>query len=263
MFKSKTSDKITFENSTLVVFFSGNGNSTSFALSLLKSNFDFKNIGYLYCESLGNSVSYSPDEKSLEFNGSIYHNSSKNLFLLDLTGGVKSRNLAEFSEDFLKFVKENKFGKIIIVGVSDKVNVSDADLISKKANSYYLTNDSELKINCNMKEIKEAFKAKEEDRKGKKYYEMNLIDSCDDIRRVVQKLILEKIKFLFIFSFGDDMFDPFCALELYNKLCLLTGLKTKDEEVSRIELDPIKILENFESKGIKIEKYWKVLFKLD
>ena len=263
MFKSKTSDKITFENSTLIVFFCGNGNATSFALSLLKSNYEFKNIGYLYSEALGSSVSYSSDQKSLEFNGSIYYNSAKNLFLLDLTGGIKSRNLSEFSEEFIKFLKEEKFGKIILCGVSDKVNVSDADLITKKVNTYYLTNDSEFKNNYNMKEIKEAFKVEEKDRKGKKYYEMNLIDSCDDIRRIVQKLILDKTKFLFVFSFGDDMFDPFCGLGIYNKLCLLTELNTKDEEVNWVELDPVKILEHFESKGIKIEKYWKIMFKLD
>ena len=168
MFKSKTSDKITFENSTLIIFFCGNGNATSFALSLLKSNYEFKNIGYLYSEALGSSVSYSSDQKSLEFNGSIYYNSTKNLFLLDLTGGIKSRNLSEFSEEFIKFLKEEKFGKIILCGVSDKVNVSDADLITKKVNTYYLTNDSEFKNNYNMKEIKEAFKVEEKDRKGKK-----------------------------------------------------------------------------------------------
>ena len=92
---------------------------------------------------------------------------------------------------------------------------------------------------------------------------MNLIDSCDDIRRIVQKLILDKTKFLFVFSFGDDMFDPFCGLGIYNKLCLLTELSTKDEGVNWVELDPVKILEHFESKGIKIEKYWKIMFKLD
>ena len=46
MFKSKTSEKISFENTTLILFFSGKGNSTSFALSLLRSNNDFKNVGY-------------------------------------------------------------------------------------------------------------------------------------------------------------------------------------------------------------------------
>ena len=69
MFKSKVSEAISFVDSTLIIFFPGKGNSTSFALSLLKSNYEFSNIGYLYTESLASSVSYSPDGKNLEFNG--------------------------------------------------------------------------------------------------------------------------------------------------------------------------------------------------
>ena len=67
MFKSKVSETISFPESSLILFFQGKGNSTSFALSLLKSNHDFKNIGYLYSEYLSSSVSYSSDINSLLF----------------------------------------------------------------------------------------------------------------------------------------------------------------------------------------------------
>ena len=263
MFKSKTSEKVIFSNTTLILFFAGKGNSTSFALSLLKSNQEFQNIGYLYSEYLSSSVNYSPDGKSLEFNGSFYFNSSKKLIILDLTGGIKSRELNEFVEELINFIKENKFSKIYIVGSSSKDNANDIDLVSKIINIYYLTNDSEEKINCNMKTIKEAFKLSDEERKGKNYYEMSLLESCDSLKRVVQSLILEKIKFLLIFGFADPMFDPFCGLGLYKKLSLLLGFTDKDEEVKKVELDNISILNSFEKEGIKIENYWKILFKLD
>ena len=59
------------------------------------------------------------------------------------------------------------------------------------------------------------------------------------------------------------MFDPFCALGLYNKISVLIGLKEKDEKVQREELDNISILNSFEKKGIKIDNSWKILFHLD
>lgn len=263
MFKSKVSETITFPESSLILFFPGKGNSTSFALSLLKSNHDFKNIGYLYSEYLSSSVSYSSDINSLEFNGSIYHNNKINTFLLDLTGGVKSRNLNDFTEELIKFIKENKFKNIYAMGASTKDNVYDEDLISKIINIYYFSNDAECKINLDMKNIKDAFKVKEEEKKGKKYYEMKLLEDCDLLKRIVQKLILEKIKFLLIFGFTGGMFDPFCGLGLYNKISVLMGLKEKDEKVEREELDNIGILNNFEKKGIKIDNSWKILFHLD
>ena len=263
MFKSNSSAKINFENSSLILFFASKGNATSFSLSLIKSNYDFKNIGYIYSEHLSSSVNYSPDEKSLEFNGSLYHNSTKNIFLLDLTGGIKSRELEEFVTELITFIKNEKFNKIFIIGSSSKDNVYDEDLISKIINIYYLTNDSEYKMNYDIKNIKEAFRLKEEERKGKNYYEMTLLESCDSLKRVVQKLILEKIKFLFIFGFSGGLFDPFCALGLYNKICLLLGFKDKDEKVERKELDNLGILNEIEKKGIKIDNSWKILFKLE
>ena len=263
MFKSTTQEKIPFANSTLILFFPGKGNSTSFSFSLLTSNFDFKNIGYLYSEGLSSAVCYSSDCKNLEFNGSIYYNSSKNIFLLDLTGGIKSRELNDFVEELIKFIKENNFKNIYIIGSSSKDNVLDVDLVSKKVNIYYLTNDSNYKMNLNIKNIKEAFKLKEEERKGKTYYEMSLLESCDSLKRFVQKLILEKINFLFIFGFSGGMFDPFCGLELYNKVSVLIGLKDKEENVEKEELDNIGILKKIEKKGIKIDNSWKILFKLD
>ena len=263
MFKSKTSEKISFENTTLILFVSGKGNSTSFALSLLRSNNDFQNIGYFYSECLSSSVNYSSDGKSLEFNGSFYYNSSKKLTILDLTSGVKSRKLNDFVDELIKFIKESKFSKIYIIGSSSKDNVFDVDLVSKLINIYYLSNDSNEKINCNMKNIKEAFKVKDEERKGKTYYEMSLLESCDSLKRVVQKLILEKIKFLLIFGFAEPLFDPFCGMGLYKKISFLLGFTDKDEDVTKVELDNIGILNNFEKQGVKIESYWKTLFILD
>ena len=262
MFKPKESKKVNFANTTLILFFPGKGNSTAFALSLLKSNYDFQNIGYLYSESLSNSVNYSTDGKSLEFNGSLYFNSSTNIILLDLTGGVKNRELNDFVEEIIKFIKDSKFGKIYIVGTSSKDNVLDVDLVSKIINIYYLTNDTDLKKTYNMKNIKEAFNLKDEERKGKIYYEMNLLESCDTLKRVVQKLILEKIKFMFIFGFSEPLFDPFCGLGLYRKLGLILGLNDKDEQTTKVELDNLSILNHFEKQGVKIDKYWKILFKL-
>lgn len=263
MFKSTLSEKVNFADSSLILFFPSKGNSTSFSLSLLKSNFEFKNVGYLYSECLSSSVSYSTDGKSLEFNGSMYYNTSKKTFILDLTGGIKSRELNDFVEELIKFIRESKFKNIYIVGASSKDNVYDVDLVSKIINIYYLTNDPEYKMNFDIKNIKDAFKVKDEERKGKKYYEMNLLENCDSLKRVVQKLILEKINFLLIFGFYGGMFDPFCGLGLYNKISLLIGLKDMDEKVEREELDNIGILNNFEKKGIKIDNSWKILFHLD
>ena len=263
MFKSKTSEKLDFSQSILILFFPGKGNSTSFAQSLLQSNNEFKNLGYLYSDYLISSANYSNSGKSLEFNGSIYFNSSKKITILDLTGGIKKRKLNEFTEELLKFIKDSKFSKIYIVGSSSKDNVFDADLISKSINIYYCSNDSYDYSKYNMNTIKEAFKVTEEERKGKNYYEMNLLESCDSLKRVVQKLILEKIKFCMIFGFAEPMFDPFCGLALYKKLSLILGFSDKDEKVSKIELDNVSILLNFEKQGIKIDNYWKILFKLD
>ena len=103
-------------------------------------------------------------------------------------------------------------------------------------------------MNYNIKNIREAFRLQEEERKGKNYYEMSLLESCDSLKRFVQKLILEKIKFLLIFGFSSGIFDPFCSLGLYNKACLLLGFKDKDEKVEREELDNIGILNSFEKK---------------
>ena len=64
------------------------------------------------------------------------------------------------------------------------------DLVSKIINIYYLTNDPEYKMNFDIKNIKDAFKVKDEERKGKKYYEMNLLENCDSLKRVVQKLMM-------------------------------------------------------------------------
>ena len=114
-----------------------------------------------------------------------------------------------------------------------------------------------------MKNIKEAFKLKDEERKGKNYYEMNLLESCDLLKKVVQKIILEKIKFLLIFGFSDPLFDPFCGLGLFYKISAILGLNNTDKEVKKIELDNYAILENIEKQGIKIENSWKILFKLD
>ena len=263
MFKSKVSETISFPESSLILFFQGKGNSTSFALSLLKSNHDFKNIGYLYSEYLSSSVSYSSDINSLEFNGSIYYNNKKNIFLLDLTGGIKSRHLNDFTEELIKFIKDNKFKNIYIMGTSTKDNVYDEDLISKIINIYYFSNDSDYKINLDMKNIKDAFKVKEEEKKGKNYYELGLLESCDSLKRVVQKLILEKMKFLLIFGFAEPMFDPFCGMGLYKKIALILGLSNKDEEITKVEEDNISILNNFEKQGVKIDNYWKLLFKLE
>ena len=119
------------------------------------------------------------------------------------------------------------------------------------------------KINCNMKNIKEAFKVTDEERKGKTYYEMSLLESCDSLQRFVQKLILEKIKFLLIFGFAEPMFDPYCGMGLYKKLSVLLGLTDKDEDVTKVELDNVSILKNFEKQGVNIDNYWKLLFKLD
>lgn len=263
MFKSKTSEKFIFSNTSLILFFPGKGNSTSFSLSLLKSNYDFKNIGYFYSEYLSSSVSYSNDGNNLEFNGSFYYNSAKQLTILDLTGGIKSRELNEFVDELITFIKESKFIKIYIIGASSKDNVYDVDLVSKLINIYYFTNDLNEKINYNIKNIKEAFKVKEEEKKGKNYYELGLLESCDSLKRVVQKLILEKIKFLLIFGFAEPMFDPFCGMGLYKKIALVLGLSDKDEEITKVEEDNISILNNFEKQGVKIDNYWKLLFKLD
>ena len=264
MFKSKTSEKIDFSNTNLILFVPGKGNSTSFAISLLKSNNnDFKNIGYLYSEGLTSSVNYSTDGKSLEFNGSFYFNSSKKLTILDLTGGIKSRELNVFVEELIKFIKESKFIKVYIVGSSSKDNAYDEDLLSKIINIYYLTNDSGDYTKYNMKNIKDAFKVKDTERKVKTYYEMSLLESCDSLKRIIQKLILEKIQFLLIFGFADTMFDPFCGMGLFKKISLILGLSDKDEKVTKVEMDNISILEHFEKQGIKIDKYWKILFKLE
>ena len=43
---------------------------------------------------------------------------------------------------------------------------------------------------------------------------MSLLESCDSLKRFIQKLILDKINFLLIFGFAGGMFDPFCGLGL-------------------------------------------------
>lgn len=264
MFKQKIPEKISFKNKILVLFFPGKGNSTVFTLSLLTTNYPFKNIGYLFSEYLSSSVSYSENGKGeLEFNGTFFLNEPKNIILLNLTGGIKNKYLSEFAEELTNFIKLNNFKEIYIIGASGKDEANDIDLVSKKINIYYLTNNTEFQNICNMKSIKEAFKEEEKKRKGKTYYEMNLIDGCESLKRVVQKLILEKIKFVFIFGFANPLFDPFCAMGLYWKTAKLTGLGEKDEEVNRVELDNIQIIDNFKNQGVKINECWKTLFILD
>ena len=61
------------------------------------------------------------------------------------------------------------------------------DLISKLVNIYYLSNDPNEKVNCNMKNFKEEFKVPDEERKGKTYYEMSVLESCDSLQRGTKK----------------------------------------------------------------------------
>ena len=218
MFKSNTSSKIIFENSSLILFFPSRTNCTSFALSLLRTNYDFQNIGYLYSEHLASSVNYSVDEKNLEFNGSLYYNGTKNLFILDLNGGIKSRSLNDFVEELIAFIRKEKFSKVYIIGSSSKDNVYDEDLISKIINIYYLSNDSEFKMNYNIKNIREAFRLQEEERKGKNYYEMSLLESCDSLKRFVDRLV----------DRGDS--DSFVLHTEYAMACTIKSLIEGTEE---------------------------------
>ena len=59
------------------------------------------------------------------------------------------------------------------------------------------------------------------------------------------------------------MFDPYCGMELNKKLSVLLGLTDKGEDVTKFELDNVSILNHFEKQGVKIDNYWKLLFKLD
>ena len=69
--------------------------------------------------------------------------------------------------------------------------------------------------------------------------------------------------YLLIFGFAEPMFDPFCGMGLYKKIALVLGLSNKDEEITKVEEDNISILNNFENQSVKIDNYWKLLFKLE
>ena len=72
-------------------------------------------------------------------------------------------------------------------------------------------------------------------------------------------MILDKIDFIFLFTFSDDIFDPFTGLALFNKISFILGLNNKDEKVMKKQIDALNQLNEIEKNGLKIDSSWKIL----
>jgi len=245
------------EGTNLLIVFPGEGNSTDFALSLLLSNYNFEKIGYLYSDYIKHSVSYL-ENGNLEFNGDLYLNEEKKLTILNLTSGAPKKFIHKFNKEMVEFIKNNKFNEIYILSSSSNDNITDIDIKSKIINIYYESNIENFNGN-GMKKIKEAFNVNDEKRKGKKYYELSLISCSNSSLQLTQKLILEKINFVFIFNFSNDILDPLSGFALYKKILFLFKLSDKDENVEKNEMNALDALIKIEKENVKISPGWKIL----
>ncbi len=250
------SDK-NIKESNLLIFFPGEGNSTDFCLSLLLSNYNFEKIGYLYSDYIKHSVAYL-ENGNLEMNGDLYYNEEKKTTILNLTSGVPKKFVHKFNKEMIDFIKSNNFNEIYILTSSSKDNITDVDIQSKIINVYYESNNEKFNGN-GMKKIQEAFNLSEEKKKGKKYYELSLIDVSNSALHLTQKLILEKINFAFIFNFSNSILDPFSGLALFKKIIYLLKLSDKDENVEKSEMNALEALNKIEKENIKISPGWKIL----
>ncbi len=250
------SDK-NIKESNLLIFFPGEGNSTDFCLSLLLSNYNFEKIGYLYSDYIKHSVAYL-ENGNLEMNGDLYYNEEKKTTILNLTSGVPKKFVHKFNKEMIEFIKNNKFNDIYILTSSSTDNITDVDIQSKIINVYYESNNENFKGD-GLKKIKEAFNISDEKRKGKKYYELSLVDGSSSSLQLTQKLILEKINFVFIFNFSNSILDPLSGLALFKKILFLFKLSDKDENVEKSEMNALEALNKIEKENIKISPGWKIL----
>jgi len=253
----KLNSEKNIQGTNLLIVFPGEGNSTEFALSLLLLNYKFEKIGFLYSEYIKHSVSYLEDG-NLEFNGDLYLNEEKKITILNLTSGAPKKFVHKFNKEMVEFIKNNKFNDIYILTSSSKENITDIDIKSKIINVYYESNNENFNGN-GLKKIKEAFNISDEKRKGKKYYELSLVEGSNSSLQLTQKLILEKINFVFIFNFSNSILDPLSGLALFKKILFLFKLSDKDENVEKSEINALEALNKIEKENIKVSPGWKIL----
>ena len=253
----KLSKTVDIKNSILLLIFSSNGNASNIATTLLIKNYPFEKIGFYYSQFMSHGVCESEDG-TLEFNGSLFFNENKKILILDLSGGIPKNNWYNFNEEFFKFLNENSFKEIYILSSSDKENLTDKEIKSNVINIYYETNKKDFKCDS-MKKIQEAYEIEENKKENKIYYELGLVEISESEQKILQKMILDKINFIFIFTFSDDVFDPFTGLALFYKISFLLGFSDKDEKVLKKEINLIDYLGEIEKNGLKIEPSWKIL----
>ena len=253
----KLSKTVDIKNSTLILIFSSNGNASNIASTLLVKNYPFENIGFYYSQYMSHSVCENGNG-NLEFNGSLFFNENKKILILDLSGGISKNNWYEFNEEFFKFLNDNKFKEIYILSSSDKENLIDKEIKSNEINIYYETNKKDFKCDS-MKKIQDAYEIEENKKENKIYYELGLVEISESEQKILQKMILDKIDFIFIFTFRDDIFDPFTGLALFYKIAFILGLNEKDEKVIKKQINALNELNEIEKIGLKIDSSWKIL----
>lgn len=257
MFKKTTTSNFSFNNSTLLLMLPGEGKSSQFCLSLLKQAYDFENVGYLYSEFTNYQAGYQSEEDMIpSFNGQIYYNKTNNITILDFSYGIILSDIHWFYFELKNFVEENQFKDIYVLSSCSKDNCSDFELMSSNINVYSLQNNSQIEQNCNLLSFKESYKINELNREGKQFKEMLCLEGCEEAQRLIQYLLIEKQKFIFIFVFADSLFDPLAGLSLFNKIRYILKLVQNDEKVLKNNLTKSDQLEEI-SKTIKISQKWK------
>ena len=263
MFKSLISPSPSITGFSLVIFFPSSDISTSLSLSLFTNNHSLKNIGYLYSEGLNPVISNSTQENSseiyLEQNGTLFLDEEKKQLFMDLTGGVAKKGVDVFLEDLTGFIKKYNLKKLVLVTSSSTENIEDTDIVSKEVNVYFTTNLEGFKSDVKLSDIKQAFKIPEEKRKNQTYHEMNLVGCPKSLKKLVQKFLLEDIKFLFIFSFSDIFSSLFVGYALFRKIETYIGYRKEDEIVIKKEINKMDVINFIENKGLKVERGLKDL----
>lgn len=256
MIKFSTQEAIDIKASTIIISFPSEGSSPAFCLSLLTSNYHFTSIGYYYSEYCSQAISYCPKSSSLFFNGEVFFNSEAQLSLINFRSSAISVYQDKFHAELIAFIKDKEFKNVIILGSISKHNMNDFEIQSRNVNVYHISNNDSFNYDASsILNFKNVFPV---ENRTKTYEEMKYVEGCSAAKKFIQALVLEKMKFLFIFAFSDQLFDPLSGFCIYNKIESLLQLK-KDNLVTlpKKNLGIREVLSEI-AKSIKVDSKWDV-----
>lgn len=256
MLKLTTQDNKGIKASSLILSFPSEGSSSAFCLSLFTSNYPFTSIGYYYSEYCSQSIAYCPQSTGISFNGEVFFNSLAQLTLINFKSGAISSFQDKFDSELINFIKANEFKNVFILGSVSKNNMNDFEIKSKNANVYYISNNDSFNYTASsMLSFSKVFPV---ENRTKTYEEMKYVEGCSSAKKFIQALVLDKMKFTFVFAFSDKLFDPLSGYAIFNKLESL--LKMKQENLislpkkSKSKKDVLDEI----AHNIKVDKKWEI-----